>query len=949
MYNGPEYVCGSPAIVVGTSSTIRFHGTHLHPDTTVESNDPEITVNGYSWIDWTTMEVSITDSSSSSFAFDEKLIRLIDPLTGGDYPGFFARVQPPPAVIQMSTPVLSSAESSGSAHVEVVRTGSTTSQVSIDYQTVDGTATSGADYTTTSGTLTWPVGNTIPITILVPILQDALPEGPEIFTVELSNPTGGAVLGTIDETEVTIEDDDSSTVRFTVATTGVSETGGTVSLVASRTGDTSAAGSVEWATADGTAVAGEDYTSDSGSLDWAAGNGDDKTINVAILDDALYEDPETFTVVLSSPGGNAFLGDPATATVIISNDDIIEIVFSAATYTADEGAGNAVITTWRTGATNGSVTVDYATTDGTATAGSDYTTATGTLSWADGDIAPKIFQVPLLDDGTGENDETVLLSLSNPTGGATIGTPGSAVLTIEDNDGTALQFTAASFNGDEAGGSVEISVERVGGDTSGVANIDFATADGTAIAGLDYVATSGTLSWADGNTADKTFSVTILDDNLLEGPESLSLSLSNPTGNAALGNPVDAELTISDDDRVEIPINTETSGPQTRPDAALAADGRSVVVWESYLQDGSGWGIFGQRFDADGAPAGSEFLVNSTTTGDQRFAAVGMAPSGAFTVVWRGSDASGDGIRGRRFNADGTALGADFIINTTTNGDQSEPDVAIDGSGAALVVWQSDHTGDLEIRGRSFDPTGSATGNEFAVNTTTTHDQQLPSVAGSAGGGFVAAWQSYGQDGPAEGIVARRFSSTGSPLGAEALVNQWTSGDQIAPSAGQTASGSFLVAWEDTGHQDGMGSSIQARWFSATAVPLGDDIQINTYWMDDQMQPSVVSDGAGMVQVAWESEDQDGSDLGIYSRAIDSDGLFVTPEVRFNNYVAGIQYRPGVARSDSGAYWVVWASGAQDGSGDGIYGVFAATPVVINIFSDGFETGDTSGWSSSSP
>ena len=244
-------------------------------------------------------------------------------------------------------------------------------------------------------------------------------------------------------------------------------------------------------------------------------------------------------------------------------------------------------------------------------------------------------------------------------------------------------------------------------------------------------------------------------------------------------------------------------------------------------------------------PVGTEFRVNSTTAGDQRYAAVAMAPDGAFTVVWRGSDASGDGIRGRRFNAAGAPTGADFTVNTTTAGDQTEPDVAIDGSGAALVVWQSDHTGDLEIRGRAYDAAGTAGGNEFAVNTTTANDQQLPAVAGSAGGGFAVAWQSYGQDGPAQGIIARRFASNGSPLGAEVVVNEWTSGDQVSPDVGQAADGSFVVAWEDTTHQDGMGSSIRARRFSSAAAPLGDDIQINTYWMNDQMQPRVAADGAG--------------------------------------------------------------------------------------------------------
>ncbi len=660
-----------------------------------------------------------------------------------------------------------------------------------------------------------------------------------------------------------------------------------------------------------------------GSSTGLPGTGGTKLIQIDIIDDMsprmtrLHRRPV-------KPRRQRFPRRTLVSTVTIHSDDVTEISLDSSSATLTEGGGPATVTAVRNGVLNGAVSVDYATLDGTAVAGEDYTARTGTLSWADGDGAPKTISIPISNDGLIEIDETLGLSLSNPAGGATIVAPSSATLTIHDNDGTFLRFVVASFAADEIGGAVEIAVGRFGGDVSGAVSADFATSDDLAEAGIDYVPTSGTLNWADGDSAAKTFWVTILDDGLLEGPENVILTLSNPMGNAVLDQPSSSVVVISDDEGTEIPINTETSGPQTRPDVAFDADGNSVVVWESYLQDGAGWGIFGQRFDAAGSKAGSEFRVNSTTAGDQRFAAVAMAPGGAFTVVWRGSDASGDGIRGRRFSSSGVALGAEFIVNTTTGGDQDQPDVAIDGAGAALVVWQSDQTGNLEIRGRHFNAAGSATGNEFAVNTTVANDQQLPAMAPPPAAVLSVAWQSYGQDGPADGIIARRFASDGSSLGAEVLVNQWTSGNQVSPGVGQATDGTFVVAWEDTTHQDGMGSSIRARRFSSAAAPLGGDVQLNTHWMDDQMRPRVASDGAGTVIVTWESDDQDGSDLGIFSRSLDSTGAFVSREIQFNNHVAGIQYRPSVARSLRGGYWVTWASGGQDGSGDGIYGVFGA-------------------------
>ncbi|MFY9823285.1 MAG: Calx-beta domain-containing protein [Thermoanaerobaculia bacterium] len=102
------------------------------------------------------------------------------------------------------------------------------------------------------------------------------------------------------------------------------------------------------------------------------------------------------------------------------------IKFDEATFEAAESAGQAVITVERSGGEDGAVTVHYATSDGTATAGQDYTAASGTLSWAAGDETPKTFAVPVTDDTTAEGVETIHLTLSSPTGGATIGGPGLA-------------------------------------------------------------------------------------------------------------------------------------------------------------------------------------------------------------------------------------------------------------------------------------------------------------------------------------------------------------------------------------------------------------------------------------------------------------------------------------------------------------------------------------------
>lgn len=276
--------------------------------------------------------------------------------------------------------------------------------------------------------------------------------------------------------------------------------------------------------------------------------------------------------------------------------------------------------------------------------------------------------------------------------------------------------------------------------------------------------------------------------------------------------------------------------------------------------------------------------------------------------------------------------------------------MAVDGSGIGLVVWHTDHTGDLEIRGRRLDASGAPVGSELVINQTTDNDQQAPAVAGSSGGGFVVVWQSWGQDGPANGIIARRFDAGGTPLTGEVIANETTSGNQIVPDVGQIGDGSFFVAWEDTNNLDGSGSSIQGRWFDAAATALAGDIQLNTYGTDDQMNPAVAcaADEETAI-VLWESEGQDGSNLGVFGQPVAGNGDPIGSELRFNTYTTSVQYRPAVARSETGTFWAVWASGGQDGSADGIYGMTGLAWIVTEIFADDFETGGTSEWSATVP
>ena len=228
------------------------------------------------------------------------------------------------------------------------------------------------------------------------------------------------------------------------------------------------------------------------------------------------------------------------------------IKFTSASFNRAEGIGTASIQVERVSGDDGAVGVSYHATDGTATAEQDYIAASGVLSWADGDHGVKAFNVTIDNDAVKESNETVSLRLTSPTGGATLGAPANATMTIVDDDGAtttgSLGFTSTSFSVGEGLPQATVSVSRSGG-AQGAASVDYDTSDGIAKAGQDYTAVGGTLNWASGDAADKSFNVPVLDDIAIEGDETVGLALSQAAG-ATLGSPVAATLTINDNEAV---------------------------------------------------------------------------------------------------------------------------------------------------------------------------------------------------------------------------------------------------------------------------------------------------------------------------------------------------------------------------------------------------------------
>jgi hypothetical protein len=376
----------------------------------------------------------------------------------------------------------------------------------------------------------------------------------------------------------------------------------------------------------------------------------------------------------------------------------------------------------------------------------------------------------------------------------------------------------------------------------------------------------------------------------------------------------------------EFQVNTYTTNYQVAGSRAVAsdADGGFVVVWMSNEQDGSGIGVYGQRYDATGAPLGSEFAVNSYTTNDQSGPSVASDPVGNVVVTWEsdGQDGSADGVFAQRFDASGQRRGAEFRVNSQTTGWQNDPAAAMDAAGNFVVAWSSYPGGVGEfILARRYDAFGVPRGSELQVNSSASQTQRdLTQMASDAAGNFVVAWSSEDQDGSWSGIFARRLDASGTPRGAEFQVNTYTTSEQTYPAISFDADGSFVVAWQSNG-QDGSGYGVFAQRYDASGAPLGSEFQVNTYTTNNQYAPSIASDAAGNFVVSWFSDGQDGSSYGVFAQRYDASGALRGSEFQVNTTTLGIQGLPSIASDPAGNFVVTWDSGAnQDGSS---YGVFA--------------------------
>jgi Ca2+-binding RTX toxin-like protein len=213
------------------------------------------------------------------------------------------------------------------------------------------------------------------------------------------------------------------------------------------------------------------------------------------------------------------------------------------------------------------------------------------------------------------------------------------------------------------------------------------------------------------------------------------------------------------------PINTTVAGVQEDPGVAVLADGRYLVAW-SGNGVGDSSGVFLQRFDAAGVRVGGETAVNTTVAGDQTGVAVAALADGGYLAVWSGNGVGDDvGVFARRYGANGVAVGTETRVNGTTAGSQTSAAVAALADGGYVVAWSGSGDGDgAGIFARRYGANGTPVGGETRLNTTTADLQQFPAVAALADGGYLVSWASQGQDGDNWGVYAQRFYANGATV-----------------------------------------------------------------------------------------------------------------------------------------------------------------------------------------
>ena len=320
------------------------------------------------------------------------------------------------------------------------------------------------------------------------------------------------------------------------------------------------------------------------------------------------------------------------------------------------------------------------------------------------------------------------------------------------------------------------------------------------------------------------------------------------------------------------------------------------------------------------------FVINTYMDSTQRDPQIDRDAVGNYAVVWNSdfqvSPISQGDIYLQLFNSNDEKTGSEQLVNTYTDLDQEKPALAMSGNGDFIIAWGSftDLSSSYDVKARlykNFVPQGD----DFLVNTTADYSQTNPECAIDESGNFIIAWESWYQDGSNRGIYAQRFDSGGNKVGAEFRINSTTLFSQARPAVKYFSNGNFIIVWESW-KQDIVtpsGYGVFGKIFDANGTTLKEEFQINTYTNDYQWFGDVETFNDNSFIVVWCSWEQDGYDGGIYLQKFDTSGNKAGDETMVNKTTVYYQWLPRISKLNNNNFAVVWSSWKTDGSREGIY------------------------------
>ncbi|WP_374367187.1 calcium-binding protein [Dongia sp.] len=309
---------------------------------------------------------------------------------------------------------------------------------------------------------------------------------------------------------------------------------------------------------------------------------------------------------------------------------------------------------------------------------------------------------------------------------------------------------------------------------------------------------------------------------------------------------------------------------QDRISVTSYPDGSYIVVWGASGADANGSGIAGQKFDSSGAPVGGVFPINTLTSGNQSLADVIALTGGGFVAVWSDYGSNNGDIRGQVYDAQGQQIGtSSFLINTATAADQFAPALAATSDGGFVAIWQSygqDLPSDWGVYGQRYDAAGQKVGNEFLVNTTMASNQYHAQVAGLTDGGFAVVWYSTTN----AGVYGQRYDAAGQKVGGEFNIDTPGAGGS-EPFVAALPGGGFVVSWTASG------GVIHTRTFGVTNTNAS---PFNLIDVNSAENVAIEESAAGiLVGISALATDADLGDTLIYSLTDNAGGRFTIDAV----------------------------------------------------------------------